>query len=184
MDICEIHLTVSNKDSEEFIKICKENDIKYISIELVTNNGLETHLMTSIKVVNSLQDIGVITSRYLFLFSSIDIIRTKIETTPQNIIDHKLGYFYVELHLEVDKVFETVFPFTSLKNNWYISYNTKKEDYFSITCRKYNMQHESDIKPDLELLKDLKICSCDRPAYEFAIVDTNQKLDANWITNK
>lgn len=164
----EIHLTCDGKYKDYFKELCLKNNIKYAEIIFPLALNKDNHLMTSYKVKANTFEEDL--QKLYFIFKDIDIVRTKIES------DISSSFKYIENHLSILNA--DIDKFKALNLNWAVSYNSNKEDRFSITKRIYN-DNIQNIKNDYIKLKDIILEN--KLVLDYCIFDNNLKLDCEWI---
>lgn len=186
----EIHLTVEWNQSlhfDSFKKVCEEMNAKAIAINLEKTEQIMTSKTINTDVeglFNSLlDDVKFLTD------NGYNVVRRKIESCPKFIKETKYDAKYYEIHVPCYSEKINSFDFTKLKSKWHKSKNKFKDDIHMITCRVncstvYDSEEEKIIiDKDIELLKSLDIVHPSfKHHYEYAIYDTNIKLDKGWIS--
>lgn len=189
----EIHITVEC-DRDKFIDTCKYFNIKPLSIELDSYNGVETHHMTSEIIKGSRQETFKVANKIIDVFTSnnIDILRIKIETNKDPEQDDR-GYFeghlsfefFEELKPKFDEIAKSVRDLA--KVDLRISRNpfARKGEFvkWMITHRDYDERERNNFLKKLDLLKVIFTNNLFPPKKliaEYAWYDTNLALDNNW----
>jgi|TARA_R110000851_G_scaffold287679_1_gene441725 hypothetical protein len=199
-DLHEIHVTVESEgNNSRFIDVCNANNIKPIVI-MYTSNHKETCLdpMTSLRTEGPCQDVATHASKIAQLLTKegFNVLRTKIETTPNNAEAQTYNGYY-ESHLAVKTHLNFEGNLRHLVSNYrfddnimpHISTNAFKmgnaTKTIMITHRRTGVSLEkfnnevNTLRNDIEKHK----FNVDRIIVEYCWYDTNLAHDDSWMNN-
>jgi hypothetical protein len=189
--IYEIHVTVDHKES--FVEDCYSIGVKPVVIELGT--GIPSHSMTSSTVKGGNDTTVFVTARSISKALEdigYTVKRVKIETVPWHpkASCPEPGQYF-ETHFAVKNL-----NYTSSKNLRHLSYHLglhyssnllKKSDDSAqmLTLRKKNVDYETyrDIAVSMEQALLTYNFKLDKVITEFALYDTNEKMDDQWLNS-
>ena len=184
----ETHITVECTSKElykTFQEVCEQLKVKPIIINVLVDN----QVMTSgiVKAKDKQKVIEIIKQQSdVLLKHGIVPLRLKIEAEPKYIKDTQSSFYYSEVHLLMDT--DVLNCVSQLPIELHKSSNEFKPGYTFLTYRKV-----FDITPDIKKLmkwsEDIHnasykaLTSKQRKCnVEFAIFDTNQELDKEWMS--
>lgn len=190
----EIHVTVDIKGVTSFVKMCESIGVKATLLELYDINGkmIQQDVMSS--SVHFGDNSSVLAEMHRISSElkagGITVLREKIETIMQHPAapTFKNGRVmrennYFETHIEVMGDKATIQSAAS-SLQLYVSCNKNKIDngIYSLTCRSTNKReiHQEKVTYILDTLTKSGIEVVDTLT-EFAIHDTNTKLDEKWV---
>lgn len=175
----EIHITVRTDNVPWFRRVCRENKVKplLIALQLDLEEDVETQVMTSQRLKGNLDDLCREVDRIHSVLSGFDILRTKVETSPET--PKGLPAIYREAHLEVNRKKLRDFPELHLSANAF-----KADDKLRMaTFRERGLTARQFTRRVLLLRKALELQGVEvsRVIVESVIWDTNEDLDNNWL---
>lgn len=180
----EIHITVDY--NQRFIDYCKGREIKVVHIEL--GEEIPTQLMTSHSVKEDpnkgiLDVMGDMVKD--FQQRGFNVIREKIETVPWHPMANGTNYF--ESHL----AYHTSLPETLAKNlHLHKSRNLMKTKTGTVqmyTLRKHSLNAHSfkeHVDHTVDVIRQHTQLEPDKIIIEYALYDSNEKLDHKWMKNE
>lgn len=189
-NIHEVHITVLTRDPIKFRDMCIQNNIKPILIEFQTTDGMvETHVMTSQRVVGTSEDALREVSRIKSVLEpTFRVIRTKIETSIFNteMIDQNTdGYFECHLAFNI-KPYQDLYAAARKIGGVRVSRNAFKSDgdlrTYMVTVRKYGIS-AVDFSDQMDIVRSKFQqfgFETDKMIIEFCWKDSYEDLDSNW----
>ena len=201
----EIHVTVRTNEVERFQEVCKAMGVKPIILELQKKSGdVLCEVMTSSTISTDDPTIGEAKVAMIRTCSNLSkerfvVVRAKIETVPWHPLapsEHNGKFHYDGSHFETHfgVIVKNIDDFENLKklakrHSLHLSRNTFKQladgSYIQMaTRRSYTL-----LKEDFELLVDtisselamMGLTTEKPPVIEFAILDTDQSHDDQWL---
>jgi hypothetical protein len=164
----QIHLTVSDDQSEDFLKVCKDNSIKTVVIDNIVN----THTMTAHTVEGGFDVVIAKLWDIRDTLKDFNIIRAKVETNNPSSMT-----MYEESHLSFPTYDDILGKCVKCFDNVFMSRTATKT---LLTVRTKNSNHKKYLDTVLAFIgiQPTKIIS------EYCVFDDNIELDEEWIAQQ
>lgn len=194
----EHHLTVQNCTVQSFRKICEQINVKPILIDLRIKSETPTQLMTTSKYKGNLSQIWEENERiYQGLISNeLEVSRRKIEIAPFHPIvpvdEPCTDPMYFEAHIKVSTTKDRLQELRMVSKEYFAhtsrnAFKCEEDDcIYMVTFRLYRTsltQFKKMLSILIEVLRGYKFDIVEQPDVEFAIYDSNSKLDMEWLYN-
>lgn len=201
----EVHVTIDNSSNLElFNKVCIENSIKPICLELVMQDGsvVIDEVMTSSKFYGTNSEVynEICRIKNLLITNGFNVVREKIETvfwhpSAPSLVSgnkkmHKNGYFECHIELFLNPEQERLIFNHSFSSKVVVSKNNKKQSdtgsVVMLTLRNYSCYLEEfklEVKKVVSEIEALNLLIIEKPLIEFSLYDTNVSHDKQWIDN-
>lgn len=181
----ETHITVDITTVDQldtFKRVCNMMNVKPI---IINPTGDVSQVMTSSTTRRaSLQDVidNVYAQAFVLKENNLRVIREKIESCPKFIKMTGAEYHYWEIHVpcHTDKL--SIISSAGLSGAWHTSRNEFKPNVTMLTFRSANTNDITIKQHDIDIMLKLGIVT---PSFkdhvEYAVYDTNYRLDDKWL---